>query len=207
MVETSPVVFGIGIGLTLALLIGPVFFALLQTSLEKGFLAGFFLSIGIAASDAVYIFLTNFSVSEISNLADVEFSLGIFGGVFLIGFGVRTFFKKTSIKTQATTIKMRKRNYLWLTLKGFILNGINPGVLIFWLGVVSLVTFKTGYEKSQADVVYCSIIVTVFMTDLLKSFLASLIKRFITPNVLKWINRGVGVVLFGIGIGMLIKTL
>jgi len=49
---------GIILGLTLAVLIGPVFFALLQTSIHKGFGAGVLVAIGISASDIFLHFLS-----------------------------------------------------------------------------------------------------------------------------------------------------
>ena len=48
---------GVISGLVLACLIGPVFFTLLQTSIERGFWSGFFVAIGVSLSDAIYIAL------------------------------------------------------------------------------------------------------------------------------------------------------
>ncbi|WP_216351112.1 LysE family transporter, partial [Mucilaginibacter polytrichastri] len=44
---------GIGIGLILTFLTGPVFFALIKTSIEKGFQAGIALALGVVTSDVV----------------------------------------------------------------------------------------------------------------------------------------------------------
>ena len=66
---------GITLGLTLAILLGPVFFALIQTSISKGFLKGLFLAIGISISDSVYILTSNLFVRVIEEIPDFDFDL------------------------------------------------------------------------------------------------------------------------------------
>ena len=202
----SPLLYGIGIGITLAFLIGPVFFALLQISLERGFLAGLFLAIGIAASDAFYIFITNWGISEINDLSIIEYGLGILGGAFMMFFGISTFYKKPQVAAAEVVVKVKKRWYAGLVVKGFLLNAANPGVLIFWVGVVSAITTETDFTTGEQNSLYTAVVATVFITDLAKALLANSIKRLITPNVLKWVNRVIGIVILGIGVGMLLQT-
>ena len=49
------IIRGIGIGLVLTFLTGPVFFALIKTSIEKGFHAGVALALGVVTSDVVFV--------------------------------------------------------------------------------------------------------------------------------------------------------
>src|ERR1700686_381443 len=49
------VISGIGFGLVLTFLTGPVFFALIKTSIEKGFQAGVALALGVVSSDMVFV--------------------------------------------------------------------------------------------------------------------------------------------------------
>ena len=46
---------GIVSGVVLAFLIGPVFFAIIQTSIERGFWSGVFVAMGVSLSDILYI--------------------------------------------------------------------------------------------------------------------------------------------------------
>ena len=48
---------GVLYGITLALLIGPVFFALLRVSIERGFTSGAWMALGIAVSESFIIAL------------------------------------------------------------------------------------------------------------------------------------------------------
>ena len=44
----SPFLQGILVGLTFAVLLGPAFFSLIQTSIQRGFRSGLFLALGIS---------------------------------------------------------------------------------------------------------------------------------------------------------------
>ena len=92
-------------------------------------------------------------------------------------------------------------------LKGFLLNIINPAVLLFWLGIVSVISVKENYTHSHEFMFFGSILTTVFVTDLLKSYVANRIKNLLKPNVMLWINRIIGAVLVGFGVNMIVKVL
>jgi threonine/homoserine/homoserine lactone efflux protein len=47
------VINGIVSGIVLAFLIGPVFFTIIQTSIERGFTSGVLVAVGVSFSDAV----------------------------------------------------------------------------------------------------------------------------------------------------------
>jgi len=54
---------GISMGLLLSAMIGPVFFTLIQNSIQSGFRNTAVLAFGILASDLIYVLITYFSVS------------------------------------------------------------------------------------------------------------------------------------------------
>src|SRR5688572_4644585 len=86
---------GIGWGFLLSLTIGPVFFALIQTSIHNGFKCGALMAFGIMLSDSLYIVITYLGVSSIKNVHSLEIWLGILGGIIMVAFGLTTLFKKT----------------------------------------------------------------------------------------------------------------
>ena len=47
------ILLGIGAGIISSFLTGPVFFAMIKTSIERGFMAGFSLAIGVIISDVI----------------------------------------------------------------------------------------------------------------------------------------------------------
>lgn len=196
---------GFFLGLTLAALIGPVFFALLQTSLHRGFFSGLLLAIGISLSDSVYIFATNVFFSLIEQTDDLQWFLGIFGGFILMGIGIMTYLKKP--KTEADQDDRSRYRSAGTIIRGFLLNFAHPGVLIFWLSVITLINTNFDYSQQERIILFSTTIATVFCTDLLKAALAHAIKRFLTYKVLLWMNRVMGILLIGFGTQLFLSTL
>lgn len=190
---------GILFGLLLTIFIGPVFFALIQTSIERGFYAGLYMAFGIALSDAFYISLTYFGFSQLFNSNDVNLGLGIVGGIIMIGFGINSFFKRINpVKVQGISASS-KVVFSKQIVKGFVLNGINPSVLLFWIGIASMATVNYHYSGNDAIVFFAAIIATVFLTDVLKAYVAHKLKNLLNSSVILILNKivGVGLILFG----------
>ncbi|MBT5403838.1 MAG: LysE family transporter, partial [Crocinitomicaceae bacterium] len=56
---------GVLLGLFLSMLIGPVFFVLLETSIRRGMRDAIFIDIGVLLADVLYLFLAYFSAERI----------------------------------------------------------------------------------------------------------------------------------------------
>ena len=195
------IVKGLLFGLLLSFLIGPVFFALLQTSIEKGFKAGMFMAVGIALSDSLYIFISYTGISFLSDNILVKFILGLVGSLIMMGFGIVTFLKPVPRRGLIQSFKVAN-NYYRKILKGFLLNGINPFILLFWIGVAGLVTIELEYSFDQASLFYIGVIAMVLTADITKAFLSQRLRSWITPRFMKILNRSVGItlILFGVRI-------
>lgn len=198
----EPVISGITFGLLLAVMLGPVFFALLQTSLHEGFKAGIFLAVGVLASDAALVIIC-YSFASLVQTIDVNHKvMNWVGGLLFIGFGVYNFFHR--IKTKEVDDN-KKTVHAHFVLKGFLLNIMNPAVLFFWLGVVGLVSVNDKYQTNHQIIFFISTLSTVFLTDILKSFISYRIKKILNAKVMLWLNRMIGLVLIGFGIHMLVR--
>jgi threonine/homoserine/homoserine lactone efflux protein len=134
-------------GLLLTILIGPVFFSLLQTSIEKGFKSGVSMAIGISLSDALCILIVYLGVSPFLNSEKFKLGLGIAGGFIMFTFGLYSILKPVPHKSAHKRIR-GKNNVIKQILKGIMLNGINPFVLIFWVGMVSMGTLNYEYTPN-----------------------------------------------------------
>jgi threonine/homoserine/homoserine lactone efflux protein len=189
---------GILLGMILAISIGPVFFSLIQTSIERGFRSGLFMAFGITLSDTAYIALTYLGISQIADIPSFGQYLGVGGGLIMLIFGVASFFKPLPHHLKETTLE-KSDNYK-LIIKGFLLNGINPFVLIFWIGVVSMVTVDYAYNSNEILLFFLGIILTIFITDAIKSYLANKLRGIITVGFIKWMNVVVGIALIGWGL-------
>ncbi|ELR71819.1 hypothetical protein C900_02194 [Fulvivirga imtechensis AK7] len=188
-------------GLLLAVLIGPVFFTLIQTSIEKGLDKAVLVAIGIFFSDVLYIGLAYLGISQLINNSGYDQWIGYGGGLILILFGVFTLFrsrKKTGIVERPVTVK----GFFRFVFKGFLINGVSPFVLIFWLGAMSLATVEYRYQGSDLFVFFTVILLIVFSTDVLKAYLAGKLRQLITPRLFKILNITVGLFLIAFGVRM-----
>ncbi|GAB3340575.1 LysE family transporter [Marivirga atlantica] len=190
---SSIILEGVLFGLLLAVMIGPVFFALIQNSIEKGMKAGVIMALGIAIADVSYILLMYFSVKLFRNNPTVSVVFGAVGGLIMLLTGVYSFLKK-NYKIESD-VKTTKKGVLKQFIKGFVLNGINPFVLMYWLGVMTLVTVKNHYSHTEIISFFSAIIGTLLITDVTKVALAQRLRNFITVKRLKIMNRVVGVAL------------
>jgi threonine/homoserine/homoserine lactone efflux protein len=191
---------GIISGIVLALLIGPVFFTIIQTSIERGFGSGALVAIGVSLSDAFYITLTYLGIYQIFDNGDVRSYLAYFGGIVLLIFGIYYLFVKSRRLYQLDRQQLRIDNPWKLIGKGFIINGLSPMVLIFWLGTVGVATTKLGYSTPMKAVpFFAAIVSTVFVTDLIKAKLADKLRRLMTQKFIRNLNIVLGLVLLIFG--------
>ena len=200
----EPVISGFVFGIILSLMIGPVFFTLIQTSLQEGFKAGSHLAFGVMVSDAAYIAFCYFFASQLDLSGKNKIIFGIAGGFLLIAFGVYQVFKKMRL---AEIEKKEKAIHARYTIQGFLLNAANPAVLLFWLSVIGQVKLKEQYSTSHEIFFFATSLTTVFSVDLVKSYAAHRVKTLLKPHVMKWVNRIIGIILFGYGCWMIGKPL
>ena len=188
---------GVSFGLVLAVMVGPVFFTLIQTSLEKGYWSGVFVALGISLSDVFYICVAYFGVAQLAKDPAFQANLAHVGGIIFVVFGVFSLFKKTK-KTVANPQK-GTGNYLKCVLKGFLVNGLSPFVLIFWVGAVSIASVEYHFSDNGLLIFFAITVGTVFLTDVSKAYLADKLRTLITPRFLRIMNIVVGIVLIAFG--------
>lgn len=187
---------GVLSGVVLAILVGPIFFTLIQTSVEYGFRAGFFVAIGISISDMLYITISYLGLSQITENEKFKVYLSYTGGTVLLMFGLYYLLLKNRKKIPANPHDIQAKSPLRYIGKGFIMNGLTPTVLIFWIGTVGVATTELGYNTPQKAILFfASIVSTVFTTDLIKAKLADKLRNIMTPRFIYILNIILGVVL------------
>jgi threonine/homoserine/homoserine lactone efflux protein len=124
----------------------------------------------------------------------------------MIVFGLFTFLKPLPTKGRKQP-HFSTNNYFRKTVKGFLLNGINPFIFIFWLGVAGMITIELHYSFDQASLFYIGVVVMVLSMDITKAFLATRIRDLITPRFMKIMNRSVGIALILFGFRLLYYAL
>jgi len=195
----------IPLGFLLSFMIGPVFFVLLETSALKGFRAALSFNIGVIVADILFILAAYFSSYQLLENLSNQPGLYVFGGVILFVYGITTFFKQ-GVKTGLEgPIKVTKGDYLELIIKGFLLNFINIGVLVFWLGVIIIVGPSLDNEPARIRVFFGTMLASYFVTDLFKILLAKQLKRKLTYNRIRLVKKIVGIILVICGAVLIVK--
>lgn len=194
----------IPLGFFLSFMIGPVFFVLLETSALKGFRAAISFNLGVIIADAILILIAYFSSYQLlENLSNLP-GLYVFGGMILFVYGLVTFIKKPK-EIRRDSINVKKTNYLGLIIKGFLLNFINIGVLVFWLGIVVIVGPNLDNNPKLFFVFFGTMILTYFITDMVKILLAKRLKKKLTPRRIIVVKKSLGVILAICGVVLIIK--
>ena len=196
----------IPLGFFLSFMIGPVFFVLLETSVVKGFRAAISFDLGVVLADIIFIFLAYFSSYQLLENLSNQPGLYIFGGTLLSLYGVIVFSKKTKGELLDTNpYAPLKSNYLQLFVKGFLLNFINVGVLVFWLGIIIVVGPNLDANPSRFLLFFGTLIISYFLTDVVKILLAKRLKAYLTPLIILNIKKALGVLLLICGITLITK--
>ncbi|UII27261.1 LysE family translocator [Fulvivirga maritima] len=200
------IVNGALFGLLLMVLVGPVFFTLIQTSLEKGFNKAILVALGIFFSDAMFIGLAYLGVSQFVNKSGYNAWIGYIGGVILTIFGIYylvKFRRPVNMSAKSVSVKGTFR----FIFKGFLINGISPFVLLFWVGAMSLATVRYGYHGHKLLGFFLTIMIIALSSDIMKAYLAGKLRRLFTPRLFKILNLVVGLAMIGFGIHMFIFSI
>lgn len=201
---------GIKVGLILCFMIGPIFFALVQTGVEQGVRAGITVGAGVWISDFIYIMAVYWGVALISRVSHSEnfhVLLGFGGSLILIIFGLAALLRTPNFRYYKLPETKRITPYLSLLLKGFLLNAVNPFTIFFWLGLMSTVILKNHLHGANAALFFGAALGTVITTDILKVLSAKRIRKFLRPIHLLWIRRITGVALIIFGVAILLRAM
>ena len=91
-------------------------------------------------------------------------------------------------------------------VKGFILNIINPFVLLLWISWVTIVSSNTNYQHLHIIIFFSVTLITVLATDVAKAYGAHKIKQMLNAHLLLMVNRLVGLIMIGCGIWMMYRV-
>ena len=202
----------IGIGFLLSVMVGPVFFILLETSITKGVRASLYLDLGVFISDVIYILFAFIFASQIKNFtndaSNNNFILGIIGGVLFVGYGIYTLFSKSKLdlspKNNSTTSK--NNDSVVLGIKGFMLNFANPAVLFYWIGIIAQGNQVTDKNHPGQLIIFVALVLlTYFAMDVLKILGAKKLRPLVTDSLLLALNRLIGIVFTAFGVFLILK--
>ena len=195
-------------GIILAFTIGPVFFVLLETSVTKGFKSALIFDLGVMLADIIFILVAYYSTNRLLDKIKDDPNFLIFGGVLLLVYGFISFIKTSKsfreIVKEYHTVDIQKK-YGKLFLKGFLLNFINIGVLIGWVGFIVLANSLTSSEEG-VWLFLSTILVVYFLVDLVKIVISKKLKSKLTPRRIFKTKKIIALVILGFGVLLLVQA-
>ncbi|MEN0006776.1 MAG: LysE family translocator [Bacteroidota bacterium] len=201
---------GIKMGFVLAILVGPLFFALVQTGVEEGARAGIVVGTGIWVSDFSYIVLVYSSLAFIQKVSEgesFELWVGIAGSIILTFFGLGTLLSKPPQLELGAEGIVKRTPYYKLWLKGFLINSVNPFTIFFWVGLMSTVLIRDNISGQGALIFFGGLFGTIVLTDIAKVLLAKRIRRWMQYHHILWLRRVSGAALLVFGVVLLVRVL
>jgi threonine/homoserine/homoserine lactone efflux protein len=199
----------IPLGIFLSFLIGPVFFVLLETSAVKGFRAALVFDLGVVFADIVFILIAYFSSYKLIESLKNDPAIFIFGGILMLTYGIISFIKLKKLKNEVSEEEIefvfQKKDYRALFIKGFLLNFINVGVLLFWFLILITVGPKLELETSRMLTFFTSVILTYLIVDMGKILLAKQLKHKMTPKNTLTIKKIISILLIVFGIAIMLQ--
>ena len=189
----SELLAAVPLSLLLVFSTGPVFFVVVETSITKGVKRAFFVDLGAVIADIVFILIALFSAQPLRESFAENPRWLIVGGLILCMFGLISLIismrKKPNIAFEAEALP--NSNHLFYVAKGFLINIINVGTFLFWVG---LVVFGAGFWF------FVYVLFFYLLFDILKIYLAKQLKLILTPKVIYKLKQLVHIIIFGFGL-------
>jgi len=220
---------GILLGLSLSFMVGPLLFAIMQASLDRGFRAGIALASGIWVSDALYIIVIYRwvdALTALTALPNFTFWAGLGGSTVLVLFGMSTLLnRKVPVADEHNTTADRvldaidgpeppgvehnwtRWGYPGYALRGFLLNTINPFTVFFWLGLASAVVVSNEWAPTETIEFFGGMLLALIATDMLKAYAAKRVRSFLNPGHIRRLQQGIGIALLISGVVLLVRVL
>jgi len=195
---------GLALGFVLALSVGPIIFTIIKQSVNNGHRGGFSFVAGVWFSDFILVFLSNVFTELVSQLLEHKRTIALTGSAFLIAMGIYfVFFKKVHLATDAAgnQVPFRKRDIAKIFASGFLINSLNPGVIIFWLGNATVLSLT--HTLRQRIIIFSVCLLVNMAADVGKVMMAGKLRSRITLRALSIINKISGTILIGFGIALL----
>ncbi|MCB9232503.1 MAG: LysE family transporter [Bacteroidia bacterium] len=173
-------------GLALVVLIGPVLFVLIQSTLQYGKASGFMVAFGIFVSDIIAVVLCTYGAGNFFQHPASQFWLAMGSSIILLGFGLK-YLLSPSMKDPGE-LKITRKGLIGFFLKGFAVNFINPFVFMVWLGIIGMA--ETTHGAGEGLFLFLTgTLLGILTLDTAKVFLAHKIRPLLQPKILKVIFR------------------
>ena len=141
---------GLSTGLVLQLAIGPVFFFILNISLQRTLVDGLCSVFAVTVVDYFYIILAIIGVGKLLEKKTIQKKLALISSAVLIIFGIAMLVSSRGILAGATTQSTHQISNYWSSfLSALLLTISSPLTIVFWTGLFAAKAIEYNYTKRQ----------------------------------------------------------
>lgn len=198
MIES--IIKGSGLGLILAISVGPVIFTILKQSINNGHKGGFSFVAGVWLSDIILVVISNMFSSIVVEALAFKNTIGYTGAAFVITLGIYyLFFKKVYFgeDNNGLLVQFGKKAFTKAFMSGFLINTLNPSVMLFWL--INATAFAASHTITERIVIFGVCLLINIVADIMKVILAAKVRHSLTPHNIRIINKISGSILIFFG--------
>ncbi len=196
---------GFALGIVLALSVGPIIFTIIKQSITVGYKGGLSFVAGVWLSDFILVTLSNVFTEWVAQLLEHQKAIGYAGSSFLIAMGIYFFFfKKVHLKSTGNlehSDHVSVAQMARIFASGFIINTLNPGVLIFWLGNATVLSLT--HTLKERIIIFSVCLLINMSADVGKVVMAGKLRKKLTVHNLSVINKISGAILILFGMALL----
>ena len=202
----STIVEGITIGLCTSIPVGPIAILIIQRTLQKGRLHGFFSGLGAASSDTFYALLAIVGLSVVlSFIEENKLIIQIAGSAIMMIFGVYIFFQNPAKNIEKS--KGEKSSYWVDYITSFSLTLSNPLMIFLYIGLFAQYNFVTSESHFiEIAIGIISVFVGAGLWWFLLTLLASIFRKRFNIRGLWILNKATGCLIFVIALVALISS-
>lgn len=203
---TDAIISGLLLGLALVFSVGPVVFTIIKLRINYGIKSAFYFIAGVWLSDLIMVFLANFFGEFMGRLIEYKKSIGVIGGIFLIGLGIFYLFFKRYKKDEKleSGVKISSTTNIKLLITGFLINTLNPSVIALWLAAS---TKSIGQPLKEKLAIFSICLTINILADIAKINLAGKLKKSLTERNIHYINIISGLLFIAFGIVLMVSVL
>lgn len=191
------IVAGAVSGMILGSLPGGVVFSVLQHSIDLGWRKGMGIAAGVVLSDLCLILFVNLSTTGLARVEAYDGYISFAGVTLLLVLGISSLFSKGK---PVTYPKTRFGGFFYLLSTGFLLNTLNPINFFMWMGITTQIQSRDFFSFGNMLWYFASTLFMIFTVLTLISYFAQKLRRWLTPERMRYFNLGIGIIFIGLAI-------
>jgi len=199
-------IFGKGIllGLAIAAPLGPIGALCISRTLERGFWAGVAGGLGTALADGAYALMAAAGFAAFAVLLNtISVPLQLFGGVFLLWLGWKSFRPKPPV----AAAKVGARDLLGTTGATFLLTIANPATILSFAAIFAGLGLASQGDGSSAALLVAGVFAGSMLWWIFLSGTVAVLHHRLPESFAIWVSRISGVVLVVFGLVAIVMGL